>query len=115
MHPEQVHLTLKFLGEVRDEMLTQVCDAVKRTAADNAGFDFEVKGLGVFGHPARIVWAGTGVCQPLVQLQADLENRFAELGWDKENRPFAGHLTICRVKNAQAGRQLAEAIEGVQR
>ncbi len=110
VHPEQVHLTLKFLGEVRDAMLTQVCDAVQRTAADHTAFDVEVKGLGVFGNPARIVWAGTGACEPLGRLQAELEDRFAELGWDKENRLFTGHLTLCRVKNAKAGRQLADAV-----
>jgi len=112
VHPEQIHLTLKFLGQVRDDMLTQVCDAVKRTAGESESFDFEVKGLGVFGRPARIVWAGTSDCRPLMQLQATLEDRFAELGWDKENRPFTGHLTICRVKNAGAGRKLADTVEG---
>ncbi|MBL7215440.1 MAG: RNA 2',3'-cyclic phosphodiesterase [Phycisphaerae bacterium] len=111
VHPEQIHLTLKFLGDVKDALLTQVCDIVKRTAAEFESFDVEVKGLGVFGQPARIVWAGTSACPPMAQLQAELENRFSELGWDPENRPFTGHLTLCRVKNASAGRKLADAIE----
>ena len=111
VHPEQIHLTLKFLGDVKDSLLTQVCDIVQRTAAEHESFDFEVKGLGVFGRPARIVWAGTSDCQPLMQLQAQLENRFSEIGWTAENRPFAGHLTLCRVKNASAGRKLAEVVE----
>jgi 2'-5' RNA ligase len=109
--PEQIHLTLKFLGEVRDDLLTQVCDVVKRTASEFESFDFEVKGLGAFGRPARIVWAGTSECPPMKQLQAALESRFAELGWDPENRPFAGHLTLCRVKNVSAGRKLADAVQ----
>ena len=111
VHPDQIHLTLKFLGDVKDAMLTQVCDVVKRTAAEFESFDLEVKGLGVFGQPARIVWAGTSECPPMMQLQAELESRFTELGWEMENRAFAGHLTLCRVKNAAAGRKLAAAIE----
>lgn len=111
VEPENIHLTLKFLGEVADEQLTRVCDAVRRTAARHAAFDFEVRGAGAFGRPARIVWAGTSPCAELVKLQAELEAEFEKLGWDKENRPFAGHLTLCRVKTAKAGTLLANAVE----
>jgi 2'-5' RNA ligase len=110
VQPEQIHLTLKFLGEVSDAMLTQVCDGVQRTAAACDRFDYEVKGLGVFGRPARVVWAGIAPCPPMLQLQAELEKRFAELGWEPEDRAFAGHLTVCRVKNAAAGKLLADTV-----
>lgn len=108
--PEQIHLTLKFLGQARDDLLTQICDVVKRTAGGCEAFDFEVKGLGAFGRPARIVWAGISECPPIKKLHDELEVRFAELGWDREKRPFAGHLTLCRVKDAAAGRKLADAV-----
>ena len=111
VRPEQVHLTLKFLGEVPDKMLTQVCDVIRRTAADCPGFDLPVKGLGVFGRPARVVWASCDVPPELVKLQTQLETEFEKIGWEKENRPFAGHLTICRVKNFVAGRVLSEAVQ----
>lgn len=114
VHPEQIHLTLKFLGDVKDKLLTQVCDVVKRTASEFECFDFEVRGLGAFGRPARVVWAGMSACPPMMQLQTELESRFAELGWDPESRPFAGHLTLCRVKNVSAGRVLADAVEPYQ-
>lgn len=110
IRPEQIHLTLKFLGQVDDASLTQVCDIVTRTASQSEGFDFEVKGLGVFGRPARIVWAGTTDCPPLKALQAKLDENFSAQGWPRENRPFAGHLTVCRVKHVSAGRKLAEAV-----
>lgn len=111
VRPDQIHLTLKFLGEVRDASAGQVCDAVIRTAGRFHSFDFEVRGTGVFGRPARIVWAGGAPCPPLIELQAALENEFSRLGWQKENRPFTSHLTMCRVKSASAGYKLAEAIE----
>jgi 2'-5' RNA ligase len=111
VRPEQIHLTLKFLGEVRDAALTQVCDVVTRTAARYDGFEMQIRGLGVFGRPARVVWAGIEPCPPLMKLQADLESEFEKIGWAKENRAFAGHLTLCRVKSADAGRKLAGAIE----
>lgn len=111
VEPEQIHLTLKFLGDVNDASLTGVCDVVKRTASEFEEFDFEVKGVGVFGSPARVVWAGIADCPPMMQLQARLEEQFKELGFATENREFAGHLTLFRVKNIAAGRKLADAIE----
>jgi 2'-5' RNA ligase len=111
VRPKQIHLTLKFLGEVPDKMLTQVCNVVMRTAADCPGFDLEVHGLGAFGRPARVVWAGCDVPPELAKLQLQLDAEFEALGWDKENRPFAGHLTISRIKSASAGRKLEQAIE----
>ena len=110
VHPERIHLTLKFLGDVNDASLTGVCDVVKRTASEFESFDFEAKGLGVFGRPARIVWAGISDCPSLMRLQSKLQERFSELGWAEENKAFAGHLTLCRVKNASAGRKLADAV-----
>ena len=111
VQPGQVHLTLKFLGEMRDNLITQVCDVVTRTAAEYDGFNLQIQGLGVFGRPARVVWAGCEVPPELVKIQTRLENEFEKIGWDKEHRPFAGHLTICRVKNPAAGRSLAKAVE----
>ncbi|MHC4882547.1 MAG: RNA 2',3'-cyclic phosphodiesterase [Planctomycetota bacterium] len=114
VRPEQkIHLTLKFLGEVRDAAITQVCDVVTRTAARCEGFEMQVRGLGVFGNPARVVWAGIEPCPALMTLQAELESEFEKIGWDKEGRAFAGHLTLCRVKNAAAGRKIAQAVEAV--
>ena len=111
VQPGQVHLTLKFLGEMRDNLITQVCDVVTRTAAEYESFDLRIQGLGVFGRPARVVWAGCQVPPELVKIQTRLENEFEKIGWDKEHRPFAGHLTICRVMIPAAGRSLAKAVE----
>lgn len=112
VRPEQLHLTLKFLGDVRDSVITQVCDVITGTASECEAFGLRIQGLGVFGRPARVVWAGCEVPPELIKIQTRLESEFEKIGWDKENRPFAGHLTICRVKSAAAGRSLAKAVEG---
>ena len=111
VRPEQIHLTLKFLGEVRDDRITQVCETVIQTAAQFDNFDMQVRGMGVFGHPARVVWAGIEPCPPLKSLQTAMESAFETIGWKKEQRAFAGHLTVCRVKTAAAGKKLAVAID----
>lgn len=111
VRPDLIHLTLKFLGEVPDKIVTQVCDVITRSAGEHCEFDLRVQGLGVFGRPARVVWAGCQMPEELLQLQRQLDNEFEKIGWDKEKRPFAGHLTLCRVKSTTAGRKLATAIE----
>jgi len=109
--PSHMHLTLKFLGEVPDDEVTRACDAVRRTAGRFEAFDFDVAGVGVFGRPARIVWAGVSQCAALFEMQSELEKEFEKLGWERENRPFAGHLTICRIKTSAAGKQLEQAVQ----
>lgn len=111
MRPEQLHLTLKFLGEVRDSVMMQACDVIRDTASECEAFGLRIQGLGVFGRPARVVWAGCEVPPELIKIQTRLESEFEKIGWDKEKRPFAGHLTICRVKSATAGRSLTQAVE----
>ena len=51
VRPDLIHLTLKFLGEVRDEAVTEVCRIVKETAEDHPAFEMTVRDLGTFGRP----------------------------------------------------------------
>ncbi len=111
VRPEAMHLTLKFLGEIRDADVMEICRIVKEVAGRHRAFDFAVKEVGHFGgRSARVLWVGAGQqCEPLSALQQDLEEQLAEAGWPKEARKFSAHLTLCRVRNTKAGTRLAEA------
>lgn len=111
--PEAMHLTLKFLGEVRDNEVVNVCDAVKAVAARHAAFDLSVNEVGCFGgRSARVLWVGAGLeCPELLKLQQDIEDELASAGWPKEARKFSGHLTLCRIRNTKAGFELAKMAE----
>lgn len=110
VRPEQMHLTLKFLGAVEDKDIARVCAIVQETAARVEAFEMTCRGVGVFGRPARVVWAGVDGGKPLELLQRELDERFTQAGWPAENRAFSAHLTLCRVKSAASGRVLAAAI-----
>jgi len=107
--PENMHLTLKFLGEIKDEQIVDVCNIVKDVASRYRSFKLEVGPVGCFGgRSARILWVGVGQgSDSLLQLQKDLEERLASAGWPAETREFTGHLTLCRVKSSQASVKLA--------
>ncbi|OHB65351.1 MAG: 2'-5' RNA ligase [Planctomycetes bacterium RBG_13_60_9] len=111
--PEGMHLTLKFLGEVPDNQIADVCNIVKEVADRHAAFDFAVKEVGTFGgRSARVLWVGAGLeCPELLALQQDMEEQLDEAGWPKEGRQFSGHLTLCRIRNAKAGEKLAKLAE----
>jgi 2'-5' RNA ligase len=113
VRPEIMHLTLKFLGEIRDDQIVPVCDIVKTVAAAHKCFDLNVQSVGSFGgSAARIVWAGTAEGNQQIRfLQEDIEKNLHKAGWPRETRKFSGHLTLGRVRNPGAGTKLKQIIE----
>ena len=111
--PDAMHLTLKFLGEIKDDQLASVCNITKDVAARHENFELDVESVGHFGgRSARVLWVGVGLgCDNLLQLQNDLEEKLSLAGWPKEAREFTGHLTLCRIRNSKAGFELAELTE----
>lgn len=113
VRPEQIHLTLKFLGEVPDAQVLQVAKALD-TLAEHAAFDFEMEGVGYFGsrHSPRVIWAGVHMPNPaLTALQKGCEEVLSPLGYPPEGRAYSPHLTLGRVKDFSAGRRIVEAVE----
>jgi len=112
--PDQMHLTIKFLGEVPDGDVSVVCDALSQIADETPAFDLEVVGLGCFPDRgvARVVWAGlreeTGA---LSACRERCEAVYADLGFRPEHRAFAPHLTIGRVKDGRCSAEMRRAVE----
>ncbi|HOW27477.1 MAG TPA: RNA 2',3'-cyclic phosphodiesterase [Elusimicrobiota bacterium] len=99
--PSQQHFTLKFLGETDARWVDPIVDALKNCLSDQASFDIECKGLGVFPDEqhARILWIGTGRGgDTLSTLAGKTEDGLARIGLPRADRPFEPHLTIARFK-----------------
>lgn len=109
--PENIHLTLKFLGEVKDRDIIEVCRIVEDVALGHERFFMNVEKIGTFGRPARVLWVGVDDADELGKLQGDLDGRLAAAGWPKDRKGFSGHLTLCRVKNFQTGECLEKIIK----
>ena len=108
--PGNIHLTLKFLGEVRDAEIAEVCRIVADVAGDHERFAVEAANVGSFGRPPRVAWVGIDDAGNLAKLQKDLDERLADAGWPKDQKQFHGHLTLCRVKNTHAGKVLGDVL-----
>jgi 2'-5' RNA ligase len=109
--PDNMHVTLLFLGEVDDRDLPGVCRAVSRVAATEPPFEMRVSGVGAFPTPRRpkTVWAGvTDGAIELVRLHSGLETALIEMGaYRREERAYTPHLTLGRVRTEADGQALA--------
>ena len=106
-----VHLTLKFFGEVAPERLDVIAEAVQVAAAGAEPMVMRLGGLGAFPsdrHP-RIVWLGVEAPPSLELLQDRLERTAEGIGFPPEGAPFRPHITLGRLREGQ--RLPARAIE----
>lgn len=106
VRPEQLHWTLKFLGDVELEEIPAVCARVTEAVADIRAFDVEAHGAGAFPDPRRprTVWLGVSRgAEEMVELHAAVERSLVPLGFRAEGRKFRPHVTIGRVRNSPVG------------
>lgn len=109
--PENVHLTLKFFGNVPTKNLPGISAAATRAAKEFSPFQIKIGGTGVFPKASRpqVLWIGVeDRSGRLVELQRRMEDEFAVEGFAKENRAYKPHLTIARLRRPEGARELAE-------
>ena len=100
--PENIHLTLKFLGDVASDSMPQIVEAMSRLAKSHSTFKLQVAGTGAFPNWQRpqVVWVGVGgELDRLNSLQKGLESVLSPLGFPSESRPFSAHLTVGRLRD----------------
>ena len=102
---QQLHVTLQFLGDVDDDTIGRVCSLAAEAAVAVEPFDFHVRRIICVppGGRMRMFWAGaidpTG---RLAQLHAGLADALGQLGFQRESRGFKPHVTMARIKFANA-------------
>jgi RNA 2',3'-cyclic 3'-phosphodiesterase len=100
VRPEGIHLTLKFLGAVSPDIAQRVTDALAAAIVEPFTLNLRFDRLGSFGGRMRlrVVWVGlAGDVEEIAALAEKVEVALAPLGFPRENRPFAPHLTLARV------------------
>lgn len=102
VQPANIHLTIKFLGEVEQSRVASLSKALHLLSKELMGFNISVHGIGAF--PAwkrnpRVLWVGVEPVEPLRELFQRVEEVAAGLDYPLENRGFSPHLTLARVRN----------------
>ena len=103
VRPENIHLTLKFLGNINPADIDNIGGAMVDAVGEIKTFNLVAGGIGVFPgiNRPRVIWVGLkGQIQLLFAMQRLLEDNLAALGYKKEKRPFKGHLTLGRFKQS---------------
>jgi len=103
--PENLHSTMRFLGEVGEDGARRVTEAAQAAAAAASAFDAETGRYGAFPSPprARVLWIGLARgAEALVALARGLDGALAQRGFGRPEKPFAAHLTLGRVRDRDA-------------
>ena len=112
--PENIHLTLKFLGNIADQDIPEICNAVSRATSEFQPFSFGVGTCGCFPPKgaARVLWIGITQGQPeLKQLAKRVDHWVNKLGFPLEKRAFSGHLTLARIRQINVGKDIHRLVE----
>jgi 2'-5' RNA ligase len=100
--PENLHITLLFLGEVDSRDLMGVCRAVEQAAREHRAIELTIEGIGCFPNirRPRVVWIGVGQgSEAVAALHDGLERSLLELGcYRREERRFTPHITLGRIR-----------------
>lgn len=105
--PENLHVTLKFIGRVPGEKLQPIIEALRSVRADKP-VQVEFSGLG--GLPAGVYWAAIESSVALKTLAAQIDQSLRPLGIVGENRPFHPHVTLARFKDRKILKKIDELI-----
>ncbi|HEY8184432.1 MAG TPA: RNA 2',3'-cyclic phosphodiesterase, partial [Pyrinomonadaceae bacterium] len=107
-----LHLTIKFLGEIPRSSVPDISTAASRAVMGVAPFSIRLEQTGSFprGAQPRVLWVGIeDSFGQLNELHALLEKGLASLGFDRDSRPFHPHLTVARLRQPRHARTLAAA------
>jgi 2'-5' RNA ligase len=111
VEPQNIHVTMRFLGDVRTDNIEKIYEAMKK--AMFVPFGVRIQGIGAFPdvrYP-RVVWAGiTHGANDLRSISSQLEPHLTALGFAPEPKGFSPHLTIARVRDGRNKEELAKFI-----
>lgn len=98
--PDNLHLTLRFLGNTEDAQLNDIYNALDLLIPQYDQFNLDIEGLGIFGKRSlpKILWAGVEMPQNVYNLATKIEDIVCSAGFVEEIKPYFPHLTLCRIK-----------------
>ncbi len=117
VEPKNLHLTLKFLGNMEGNQASALIEALKSPILGHSAFLMRLEGIGAFPRTTspRVIWIGiTEGEEPLKKLSADIEEGCTRLGFPPEERSFSGHLTVGRVRFNDCLAALAKKLQTVE-
>lgn len=113
VEPQNIHLTLKFLGDINEKQLAKINAILDDIAGNKINFQANISSIGAFPNMdfPRVIWVGLKEGESQIkELAIMLEEKIAEIGIPKENRAFSSHITIGRVKTLKNKEKLVKEL-----
>jgi 2'-5' RNA ligase len=116
VEPENIHLTLKFLGDTDEALIDKIEEIMKKSVENINPFEIQLNSVGVFPNLnyIKVVWIGIQNGENLDIIAKDINEKLANLGFNRDKRGFSAHLTIARVKSAKNKDKLIQIINKYQ-
>lgn len=113
VEPENIHITLKFLGDTKYELIDSVEKIIKESVKDTEPFEINLKGSGVFPNRnyMKVLWVGIENGEKIGLIADKIDQQITSLGFEKERRKFSPHLTIARVRSAKNKDKLLKVLD----
>jgi len=114
--PDNIHLTLKFLGDIPQVMVPEISNKIAESVLQIPSLNLSSGKIGTFGgRIPRVVWVGfEGDIEPLTELAKSIDSAMKSLGFKPEKRRFSPHITIGRVRNTRNVERLIETIDRIE-
>lgn len=100
VEPHNMHLTLKFFGEIEEVKIPKINAVVKHTVKSYSSFNLVFEGIGVFGssYNPRLIWFGIRDNESVKLLGNELLNNLETIGFERDRQNFVPHLTAGRIR-----------------
>jgi len=111
--PENLHLTLRFLGQTDEKRIDPIITAIDGSIAGVEPFTMELKGAGAFPSvkSPRVVWIGLHNAEELITIASKLNDNLIDAGFSKSKDRFHAHLTIARIKSRKGVKKLVKLLD----
>jgi RNA 2',3'-cyclic 3'-phosphodiesterase len=113
VEPKNIHLTLKFLGEIEEQTQTRIAAKLKEIAGNQRAFFISLFSCGAFPgiNSPRVIWLGIEQGdQEVKTIAGAIETQLESIGIPKETRAFSSHITLGRTRSSKNRRELAQAL-----
>lgn len=98
--PENMHITLRFIGETPAERIPDIENCLQKAANDSSSIAFETSKTGIFGsrHNPRVIWLGLSPQEPIQSLFSTIQSNLSQIGILPTGENFVPHLTLGRIR-----------------
>jgi len=103
VEPENMHITLKFLGDTDEELIEKIKEIMKKSVVNIDPFELKLKSTGVFPNEnyIKVIWVGLEQYEKIKEIAKTIDEKLSKIGFKKEKREFSPHLTIGRLRSGK--------------